>query len=72
MGWIWTRFGIARKRDGNRLCRFPFFVWSKMEEKKEKRRKKKEERKKNEDGSVLAGQAGMEVVGWREVVRPPV
>ena len=45
---------------------FLFFVWSKMEEKKEK--EKKEERKKNEDGSVLAGQAGMEVVGWREIV----
>lgn len=35
--------------------------------KKEKERKKK---KNNEGGSVLAGQAGMEVTGWQETVEP--
>ena len=29
---------------------------------------KKKERKKNENGNVLAGQAGMEVTGWRRIV----
>lgn len=35
-----------------------FCAWSGMEEKE----------RKNERGNILAGQAGMKVTGWREVV----
>lgn len=57
MDWIWTRFGIARKRDGNRQSRFPFLHREEWKKKKEK----------NESGSVLAGQAGMELTGCRRM-----
>ena len=52
---------IVRKRDGNRLCRFPFFCV-------ERRGEEKEKKKKSESGNVLAGQAGMEVIDWRRIV----
>lgn len=62
-GDAWTRFGLnlglQEKEMEIGFAGFLFCIeWNGMEEKEIK----------NESGNILTGQAGMKVMGWREVV----